>query len=113
MSKIARWAYKLKYTIWPAVPSDDFGGGASFGAPVVFNGIHKAEEKEILSASGDIVRISLSVFSEYALAKVGDMVAVGEFSSGDPFSCGARRVADSIEKANPFGQEPDYEIMTQ
>jgi len=103
MSNAAKWSYKFDITIWPNLGIDDWTGVTSWGAPVVFKGDYSAESKKMVSAGGNDFVSKQTIYTEYALAKEGDMLLIGNSTEVDPLIANAQearlvlRYADTLE----------------
>lgn len=92
MSDAANWSYRFDITIWPNIGTVDWSGVASWGAPVVFKGDYSAESKKMVSAGGNDFVSKQTIYTEYALAKEGDMLLIGNSAEVDPLIAQAQEV---------------------
>lgn len=113
ISSAARWSYTQKITIWHKLGIDDWTGAVTFGAPVVFMGDYSAQSERMVSAAGNDFVSKQTIYTEYALAKEGDFVLIGESADASPYNAGAQEVllvldyGDTLER-----QKPDYKLVT-
>ncbi|MEQ9830555.1 hypothetical protein [Pectobacterium versatile] len=111
MSEIARWSYTAKATIWPVVDADRFNKPI-FGPPVVIDCDYGGDGKRGNGNVGLEFVVKNTFWTEYAAAKVGDMVIVGESSAATPPG-DADEVKHIIRYADTFYRTADdYAIMT-
>jgi hypothetical protein len=107
MSSAARWANTAKATLWPATSGAAWDGSASFGDPVVIDCDYSSEAKVMVDANGEQFTSALSVFTEHAAGKFGDMLAIGDHSSSPTPTAGARAVRAVKRDADTFAREAD------
>jgi hypothetical protein len=113
MSAAANWSYNAKATVWPAMPRDDWDGSAAFGAPVVIDCDYKSEAKLMRDAKGEEFVSALTVFTEYAAGKPGDMLALGDCSSSTLPVAAARAVRVVGRDADTFERlADDFTLVT-
>jgi len=113
MSAAASWANTAKATLWPAIVRTDWDGAATFGAPVLIACDYLSEAKVVRDAKGDEFTAALSVFTEHAAGKVGDMLALGDHSSS-PSPVAAARLVRVVERfADTFNRvADDFTLIT-
>jgi hypothetical protein len=113
MSSVASWSYTAKATIWPAMPRDGWDGSSSFGAPVVVDCDYRSEAKLMRDAKGEEFVSALSVFTEYAAGKPGDMLALGDHSASALPAATARPVRVVGRDADTFERvADDFTVVT-
>ncbi|WP_264041538.1 hypothetical protein [Pectobacterium carotovorum] len=111
MSSLANWSYTAKATIWPLTDTDRYGK-PTFGAPVVIDCDYGGDGKRGNSNVGLEFVVKNTFWSEYATAKVGDMIALGESSAATPPD-DADEVKHIIQYADTFERiADDYAILT-
>ncbi|WP_395303247.1 hypothetical protein R0L47_05610 [Pectobacterium polonicum] len=111
MSSLAAWSYTAKATIWPVIDTDRYGK-PTFGEPVVIDCDYGGTSKQKSNTIGNEIVVKLLFWTEYADAKQGDMIAIGEHSSSVPIGdadeiVNIERYADTFERL-----ADDYEIAT-
>lgn len=108
MSSLAAWSYIAEATIWPAqVRVSDWDGSAVFGAPVRIDCDYSSEAKLMRDAAGEEFTAALTVYTEHAAAKPGDMVALGDHTSSPTPTSEARRVRLVKRDADTFERKAD------
>ncbi|CNL89766.1 MULTISPECIES: hypothetical protein [Yersinia] len=117
MSSLASWSYTAKATVWPIVGTDKWNKPI-YGAPVVIDCDYGGDGKRGSSSLGLSASVRLefvvknTFWSEYAIAKVGDMIALGESTSDMP-SNDADEIKHIIRYADTFERiADDYAILT-
>lgn len=111
MSSLANWSYTAKATIWPLADTDRYGK-PTFGAPVVIDCDYGGDGKRGNSNVGLEFVVKNTFWSEYATAKVGDMIALGESSAATPPD-DADEVKHIIRYADTFERiADDFAILT-
>ncbi|WJM80434.1 hypothetical protein [Pectobacterium brasiliense] len=117
MSSLANWSYTAKATIWPLADTDRYGK-PTFGAPVVIDCDYGGDGKRGSSSLGLSASIRLefvvknTFWTEYAAAKVGDMIVLGESSAATPPD-DADEVKHIIRYADTFERiADDWAIIT-
>lgn len=114
MSAAARWAYTSKATLWPrAAQADGWGAGTTWARPVVIDCDYSSEAKTMRDAKGDEFQARLQVFTEHAVARLGDMLAIGDHSAHAAPVADAREVCAIGRDADTFaGQADDFTLIT-
>lgn len=111
MSSLANWSYTAKATIWPVIDTDRYGK-PTLGAPVVIDCDYGGDGKRGSGNLGLEFVVKNTFWTEYATAKVGDMIALGESSASVPPG-DADEVKHIIRYADTFERiADDYAIMT-
>lgn len=114
MSSVANWSYTARATIWPFIRLDDRWGKAVYGPPVSFDCDYgsKRKRRHERPVMGDALVINMYVWTEYADAKVGDRLVIGEFTDAEPVEA-SNTVAYVDRDADTFERlADDYEIGT-
>lgn len=112
MSADANWSYTARATIWPATGRAGWDGERMYGPPVVVACDYGAEDKVVRGERGDEFAVRLAIYTEYADARVGDMVAIGEHASTTPV-VDAREVLAVERYADTFDRlADDYKLLT-
>lgn len=113
MSAAARWSYTAKATVWPALPRDDWDGGRVYGPPVVIWCDYGSEAKVMRDAKGEEFTSALSVYTEHAASKPGDMVAIGDFGAAATPVESARVIRVVKRDADTFDRlADDFTLIT-
>ena len=113
ISNAASWSFTAKITIWHKTTTEDWTGAVTFAAPVVFMGDYSAQSERMVSASGNDFVSKQIIYTEYNLAKEGDIVKVGEHTALDPYSVGAQDVLLVLEYSDTLERlKSDYKLVT-
>lgn len=113
MSAAARWSFTAKATYWAQLGRDDWTGLASYAAPVVFDCDYSAKSERRTDANGVEFVTRQVIFTEFADAKQGDYVLIGESAALDPIASGALEVRAITRHADTFDRiADDFEIAT-
>lgn len=113
ISSASAWSYTAKITIWHKLGIDDWTGAVTFAAPVVFMGDYSAQSERMVSAAGNDFVSKQTVFTEYALAKEGDFVLIGESADLNPYNVGAQEVLLVLNFGDTLDRKaPDYKLVT-
>lgn len=111
MSSLANWSYTAKATIWPITGTDKWNK-PTYGAPVVIDCDYGGDGKRSNGNIGLEFVVKNTFWTEYAAAKVGDMIALGESSSATTPD-DADEVKHIIRYADTFERiADDYAILT-
>ncbi|HHP7833186.1 TPA: hypothetical protein ACSHSI_000127 [Serratia marcescens] len=111
MSNTANWSYTGKATIWPLLSVDEYNK-PTYGEPVVIDCGYGSKTRRNSGAVGLEINVKLYVWTEYADAKTGDRLAIGEYSSLSP-TPDSDEVVDVGRDEDTFDREADdYEIAT-
>ncbi|SUB51634.1 hypothetical protein [Pasteurella testudinis] len=113
MSDMANWSYTAKATIWHTQGENDETGKVEFSAPIVITCDYGGSSR---IAAGDIGREFVrkdTVWTEYAEAKKGDYLLIGESTETDPHIAGADEIKQILRYADTFNrQADDYALIT-
>lgn len=115
MSSIANWSYTAKATIWALIPGQqDRWGKNVYAAPVTFfcdYGSKSKRQREAPAMGAELI-VNQYVWTEYADAKIGDRLVIGEYTDAYPVEH-ADTVVDIGRDADTFERlADDYEIGT-
>ena len=111
MSATANWSYTARATIWPQTDTDEFNK-PTYGQPIVIDCDYGSKTRRKSAEAGREISVKLYVWTEYAGAKEGDKLAIGEFDSPTPVD-DADVVIDIGRDADTFDRvADDYEIAT-
>ena len=111
MSATANWSYTARATIWPQTDTDEFSKPI-FGPPIVIDCDYGSKTRRKSAEAGRETSVKLYVWTEYADAKIGDKLAIGEFTSPTPVD-DADMIVDIGRDADTFDRiADDYEIAT-
>lgn len=112
MSASSAWSYTSKFTHWALTGSDDWTGAKTYSAPAVYDCDYSAESKRMTDAKGIEFTSRQTIYTEFAEAKQGDMVLIGDHT-GDPITAKAFEVRSVLRSADTFdGLADDYEVIT-
>ncbi len=76
-------------------------------------GDYSAQSERMVSASGNDFVSKQTVYTEYALAKEGDFVLIGESSDASPYNAMAQEVLLVLNYGDVFERTaPDYKLVT-
>jgi hypothetical protein len=79
----------------------------------VFKGDYSATSERLVSSAGIDFVAKQNIYTEYASAKVGDMVLIGSSNAADPFSVNAQEILLILDYGDVFERKaPDYRIVT-
>lgn len=112
MSSVASWSYTAKATIWRSMEPDEYGD-VSFSPPEVIMCDYGSTATARLGDIGVELNIKNTHWTEYAEAKKGDFILIGESAEVDPIAAGADEVMQVIRYADTFERiADDYAILT-
>lgn len=112
MSSLASWSYTAQATIWKRSGEDEYGD-AVFSPPEVIMCDYGSTATARLGAIGIEMNIKNTHWTEYAEAKKGDYILIGESAEVDPIAAGADEVMQVIRYADTFERiADDYAILT-
>lgn len=113
MSALANWAYTATATLWAAGDFDDYTGVQTFAAPVTIACDYGSEFKRMNTANGEEFTSKQTIDTEYATAKPGDYVLIGESTEADPVTAGADKIMLVVRYADTFERKADdYRLVT-
>lgn len=105
MSRAASWSYTAPVTLWPVIArGSSWDGAAQYGAPILLAADYKYTTKQMVTADGTPFTSSAKVYTEFATAKAGDRVAIGDHTTQlEPVSTSGivrvvERYADTLER---------------
>ncbi|OKP29386.1 hypothetical protein [Serratia fonticola] len=111
MSATANWSYTARATIWPQTDTDEWNKPI-YGPPIVIDCDYGSKTRRKSAEAGREISVKLYVWTEYADAKMGDKLAIGEFDSPTPVD-DVDEVIDIGRDADTFDRvADDYEIAT-
>lgn len=113
MSEAARWANTAKATWW-ALSSRTAGTRVpTYAAPVLIACDYGTESAPMFNEAGDPIAVNMSVHTEEARIKIGDMLMIGVSALADPAAAGAREVRAKARYADTFDRlKDDYKYGT-
>jgi len=113
MSAAAKWSYTMPITIWRLGAINDWTGVRAFDPPIVFKGDYSATSERLVSSAGIDFVAKQNIYTEYANAKVGDMVLIGSSTNPDPHAVNAQEILLVMDYGDVFERRaPDYRIVT-
>lgn len=111
MSATANWSYTARATIWAQTDTDEFSKPI-YGPPIIIDCDYGSKTRRKGAEAGREISVKLYVWTEYADAKMGDKLAIGEFDSPTPVD-DADMIIDIVRDADTFDRiADDYEIAT-
>jgi hypothetical protein len=117
MSNVANWSYTAKATIWPFIAEDDYNQ-KTFSAPLVIDcdymlgGTAKSIGGMVSNIGINFV-IKNTFWTEYAVAKKGDFILLGEHSDLDPLALDADEIRHITQYADTFDRlADDFALIT-
>lgn len=114
MSASANWSYTSTATWWPYLGMDDWTGVATYGSPVLISCDYKADSVRATDQRGVEFITSQILYTEFAGAKYGDRLLIGDHTSIlDPVAYGALEIKSVTRYADTFDlAADDYKLMT-
>lgn len=113
MSAAANWSHTARATLWPWLGRDDWSGLETFGPPVTFACDYSSESKRMTDAQGVEFTTKQTIYTEFATAKQGDRVLIGNSTEPNPITAGAFEVRLVTRDADTFDRKADdFEIVT-
>ena len=112
MSAAARWSYTATATVWPLQARDDWAGARTWAAPVPIACDYSGEARRATDAKGLEFTARLTVYTERADVKPGDMIAIGTHTGADPVVAGAVEVRAVQRDADVFDRKADDYTVT-
>lgn len=113
MSSVANWSYTAPCTIWRNLGLNEYGDSLGFSAPEVIMCDYGGTATARLGDIGVEMNIKNTHWTEYAEAKKGDYILIGESAEADPFAAGADEVMQVIRYADTFERiADDFAILT-
>ncbi|MCC3749684.1 hypothetical protein LLQ46_22765 [Rouxiella badensis] len=116
MSATANWSYTAKCTIWrrdTSSPASEFPNSAAYLPPEVIMCDYQGGLSKKVGDVGSEKVVKNTIWTEYALADMGDFILIGESSELDPIAAGADGVMAVIRYADTFDRvADDYAIIT-
>ncbi|MBK0000294.1 hypothetical protein [Erwinia sp. S38] len=113
MSSLANWSYTTPCTIWKPLGKDRYGQSLGWSAPLVIMADYQGGLSKRLGDIGFEQVVKNTFWTEYAEAKAGDYILIGESDNSDPIAAGADEVMQSIQYADTFERTTDdWAILT-
>ncbi|HCC6819947.1 TPA: hypothetical protein N2993_005423 [Klebsiella pneumoniae] len=113
MSSAASWSYTAKATIWRNLGVDEYGDSLGFSPPEVILCDYEGGVSKRIGGIGAEIVAKNTIWTEYAIAKNGDYILIGESASSDPYSVDADEVRQVIRFADTFERiADDFAILT-
>jgi len=113
MSSTANWSYTAPCTIWKRLGNDEAGDSLGWSEPLVIMADYQGGLSKRLGDIGSESVVKNTIWTEYALADVGDYILIGASSNPDPVDAGADEVMQSIRYADTFERlTDDWAIIT-
>lgn len=112
MSAAASWSYTATATLWKKLDEDEYGK-PTYAAPIQILCDYGGDIKASKSDVGIEFVVKDTIWTEYALADMGDFVLIGVSPSADPLAAGADEVRHVIRYADTFDRvAEDFAILT-
>jgi hypothetical protein len=114
MSATANWSYTATATIWRKLEgTDEYGDPLGYAEPEQILCDYEGGLSERIGNLGAEIVVKNTVWSEFALAEVGDYLLIGISTEADPVVAGADEVRQVIRYADTFERlADDYAILT-
>lgn len=113
MSSLASWSYTAPCTIWKRVGNDEYGDSLGWSAPLVIMADYQGGLSKRLGDIGSERVVKNTIWTEYALAEMGDYILIGASDNPDPINAGADEVMQAIRYADTFERAADdFAILT-
>jgi predicted cupin superfamily sugar epimerase len=120
MSNVANWSYTASATVWHTLGKDEHGDPLGYSAPeIILCDYEGGLSKKIVGVSaalgslGSEVVVKNTFWTEYAEAKAGDYLLIGESALADPLEAGADELLQVIRYADTFERTADdYALLT-
>lgn len=113
MSSLASWSYTAQCTIWKPLGKDRYGQSLGWSAPLVIMCDYQGGLSRRIGNIGSELVVKNTIWTEYAEAKTGDFILIGESDNPDPIAAGADEVMQSIQYADTFEcTADDWAILT-
>lgn len=114
MSDLANWSYTARATLWHNIGENDETGKIEFAEPIIIECDYGSDTQLSAGSLGREVVIKNTIYTEYAAAKKGDYVLIGESVNVDPFAAGADEIVHILRYADTFErQRDDYVLITK
>ncbi|MCS3430032.1 hypothetical protein [Klebsiella sp. BIGb0407] len=112
MSKLARWSYTAKCTIWRYLGLAE-NGDASWSGPEIIMCDYQGGISAKIGSLGTEIVVKNTFWSEFSEAKKGDYILIGKSDIADPTEAGADEIMQVIRYADTFyRQADDFAIIT-
>lgn len=113
MSSAASWSYTAKATVWRNLGVDEYGDSLGFSPPEVILCDYEGGVSKRIGGIGAEIVAKNTIWTEYAIAKTGDYILIGESTSPNPYSVDADEVRQVIRYADTFERiADDFAILT-
>ena len=109
----ANWSYTAKFTIWRVTGKSGPYNNPTYAPPEVYLCDYQGGISAALGDIGLDISRANTIWTEYANAKVGDYVLIGESSELNPLEAGADLVQFITRYADTFHRvAEDFAIVT-
>lgn len=113
MSKLARWNYTAKCTIWRNLGFAENGDSLGWSEPEIFMCEYQGGLSAKIGNIGTEITAKNTFWTEFSEARKGDYVLIGESAISDPTEAGADEVMTVLRYADSFyRQADDFAIIT-
>lgn len=106
MSNLSNWSYTAKATLWQAKGKND-DGVLVFSTPQIISCDYGADRKRARFEIGREQAVKNVIWTEFAHAKLGDYVLIGESEQADPILAGAEEIIHIQRFADTFDRNRD------
>ena len=113
MTATSNWSYTAKATYWRRLGDDEYGDSLGFAEPILIDCDYEGGLSSRIGEVGKEITVNNTVWTEFAEAKQGDYLLIGESSEPDPIMAGADEIMRSIQYADTFDRiADDWAILT-
>lgn len=113
MSSLANWSYTAICTLWRNLGIDENGDPIGWSKPISILCDYQGNSTAKIGNIGIEINIKNTFWTEYAEAKRGDYIAIGESAYCDPVLAGADEIMQVIRYADTFERaKDDFAIIT-
>ncbi|HGY4912848.1 TPA: hypothetical protein ACNU9R_002540 [Citrobacter freundii] len=114
MSATASWSYTATATIWRKLEgNDEYGDPLGYAPPEQILCDYEGGLSKRIGSLGSEIVVKNTIWTEFALAAVGDYLLIGVSTEPGPVVAGADEVRQVIRYADTFERvADDYAILT-
>ncbi|MBV4366287.1 hypothetical protein [Erwinia phyllosphaerae] len=114
MTTTANWSYTAICTLWQRYPDrNEYGDTVGYDFPVTIMCDYQGGLSKRLGDIGAEKVVKNTFWTEFASARTGDYILIGESSEADPRKAGADEIMQVIRNADTFDRlADDYIIIT-
>lgn len=111
MSRLGRWNYTAKCTIWRNLGFAENGDSLGWSEPEIFMCEYQGGLSAKIGNIGKEIAAKNTFWTEYAMASIGDYVSIGVSDNPDPIDAGADEVMAVLRNADSFYRQVDDRII--